>query len=134
MKMLIKVGIIAISAVFISYNQTSQNSDLLTEINSARFKLGLSALQLDECLTKEAQNHCDKMFMTKRLSHDGFQERINNCGKGKASENVAQGQRTPKRCVRSWLNSPGHYKNMMGKWKVCGVGKTNNYWCAIFSK
>ena len=107
--------------------------NLLIAINSARFDNGLSALQLDDCLTQQAQNHADKMARTGRMNHNGFSERLQNCSKNMGSENVAAGQSNATECVSAWINSTGHNKNMMGKWSVCGVGEKNRYWCAIFS-
>ena len=107
--------------------------NLLQEINLARSENGLPELCEDTCLSSQAQNHALRMSKRRKMSHYGFYSRLSSCNKQSGSENVAVGQKTAKQCVKAWLNSMGHYKNMMGNWYVCGFGYHNGYWCAIFS-
>ncbi len=55
----------------------------------------------------------------------------------KAGENVAAGQTTVDEVMRSWLLSPGHRLNVLGRYSEIGMGyaidKTGTpYWCVTF--
>ena len=107
--------------------------DMLKQVNYARSKNKLSPIKLDKCLNTQAQRHTEYMARNRSMTHSGFSSRIKACNRSSGSENVATGQRTVKACMLAWLKSDGHYKNIMGRWTVCGVGMSNNYWCIIFS-
>jgi uncharacterized protein YkwD len=52
-------------------------------------------------------------------------------------ENVAAGQRTPEEAMRSWMGSPGHRHNILGRYTEMGVGVARSangslYWCVDF--
>ncbi len=63
-----------------------------------------------------------------------------------ASENIAEGQETPKRVVEDWMSSRGHRTNILGNWKHVGFGIARqnrpglepgtwrHYWCAKFAR
>lgn len=53
-------------------------------------------------------------------------------------ENIANGYPTPGQVVTGWINSPGHYRNMMGSFRYIGVGDTVGqnggvYWTQQFN-
>ena len=57
------------------------------------------------------------------------------------AENVAAGQKTASDVVSSWLNSPGHRRNIENRNYVeigLGLGETDEglkiYWCQVFGK
>jgi uncharacterized YkwD family protein/spore coat assembly protein SafA len=58
----------------------------------------------------------------------------------RAAENIAAGQRTPEEVVRSWMNSPGHRKNILDPNVTrIGVGYAKggsygHYWTQMFIK
>lgn len=51
----------------------------------------------------------------------------------KFGENMHSGYSNPKSAMKSWKNSPGHYKNLLTSSYVCGaIACYKNTWCAIF--
>jgi uncharacterized protein YkwD len=69
-----------------------------------------------------------------RLSHDGFGVRIEACGGGAGSENVAFGYVSGDGVVSGWMASPGHRRNILGNYTHCGIGKAGTYWCQLFKR
>jgi uncharacterized protein YkwD len=115
---------------------------LLNLHNDARSGKAM-ALSMQIELDDAAQDHADWMAKNDKLSHQGenrsqvwdrIQKKFTTCG-----ENIAAGQPTPEAVVRSWINSPPHYRNMIDKdYKYVGFGiaKARDgtyYWCAVFS-
>jgi uncharacterized protein YkwD len=50
-------------------------------------------------------------------------------------ENIALGQTTEKQVMESWINSPGHCKNIMNaRFKEVGFGRDKNYWTQNFGR
>lgn len=49
-----------------------------------------------------------------------------------AGENIASGQRSPEEVVRAWMNSPGHYANIMGNYTHFATGNTGTSWVQMF--
>ena len=77
------------------------------------------------------------------FSHDGFEKRVKAISKSLEgvgfAENVAYGQTSAEEVMESWLNSPGHKKNIEGNFTHIGVGigKAKNgtlYFTQIFVK
>lgn len=114
----------------------SQNSHLeklvFEQINQYRTSHGLSKLTLDASITKQARIHSQNMADGKvKFSHHGFEQRIKALPLKyeSAAENVAFniGYSDPsKQAVIGWLNSPGHLKNIQGKYTLTGVGVVTN--------
>jgi uncharacterized protein YkwD len=71
------------------------------------------------------------------FGHDGFANRVNVI-KSKlgfiqsSAENVAYGRLTPKEVVTGWLKSPGHRKNIEGKFTLTGIGVAKDKAGTIF--
>jgi uncharacterized protein YkwD len=68
---------------------------------------------------------------TVKFSHHGFEQRVKAIPLkyDSAGENVAFniGYSDPAhQAVVGWLNSPGHLKNIQGKYKLTGVGVATN--------
>ena len=80
--------------------------------------------------------HSRDMNQNKYLSHiapDGSNggDRMISAGyKWKTyGENIAAGHTSEEKVIQSWLQSPGHCKNIMGAaFKEIGVGRAGNYW------
>ena len=109
-----------------SYSSLEQ--EILIQVNKYRKSKGLSALQMNNMITTEAEKHSSNMA-TKRtaFSHSGYDTRIKRIsnhlgGVSKSAENVAFGYTTAKDVVNGWLHSPGHKKNIEGKYKLTGIG------------
>jgi uncharacterized protein YkwD len=50
-------------------------------------------------------------------------------------ENIALGQTTEKQVMESWINSPGHCKNIMNAgFTEVGFGREKNYWTQNFGR
>lgn len=112
--------------------------------NQIRRKYGLNLLKWDFQLIEASQNHSrdmDKNKMKMKISHTGSDnstlrvrvEKTGYRGFFALGENVAWGQQTPKKVLESWMNSPGHRKNILNpNYKEIGVGYVNGYWTQIF--
>lgn len=102
-------------------------SDILALINKHRAKKGLAALQNNSTIAATAHRH-SKNMAAKRVGfgHSGFDARLNSLLKSmkgtSGAENVAYGAETAEEVVRMWLKSPGHKKNIEGKYNYTGIG------------
>lgn len=107
---------------------TDMHEDILRYINEYRQRNGLNSLQMNPVISKEAQGHSMAMADKKTaFGHDGFANRVKfiteKIGFLKSSaENVAYGILTPKEVVSGWLKSPGHLRNIEGKFSLTGIG------------
>lgn len=153
-----KIGYIPMSAVSNtavnqkSANSSSANSYALTSsgnedfdlvldlVNQARAEEGLHPLQFDSRLQKAAHTRAKELVQD--FSHfrpDGSSvfsvfDEINLSNVYRA-ENIADGQATPEEVVASWLKSPGHRKNIMGKdYQYIGIGfhSAEKKWAQLF--
>jgi uncharacterized protein YkwD len=93
---------------------------VLTGVNAARAKAGCGPLTLNRQLTATAEAHArnmaeDDFFGHRDKSGKGFPARIRAQGYplSLAAENIAAGQKTAEKVVQSWINSPGHRKNIL---------------------
>lgn len=101
----------------------------------------VKALQWNDKLEAAAQGHSDYMNRNKILNHTGSKRstpasRISTAGYKWVfvAENIAMGQHTVKEVMQSWLNSPGHCKNIMSKNAVdMGAAKSGAYWTLVFA-
>ncbi len=99
--------------------------------NQARASRGLSALEVQEKIMITSRRSSVLMKQRGRLQH--------GLTSGWRRENIAMGYRTPQKVVRGWLNSPGHYRNIMAsRIKYIGVGDTSDksgslYWTQQFN-
>jgi uncharacterized protein YkwD len=106
---------------------------MLCAVNAERRKAGLKALGLDPNLTKAAVSHSQYQARTRKMSHTGQggsspSTRIKQSGfKARSSgENVAYGYKGVKEVMKTWMNSPGHRANILGKdYTMFGSGVAN---------
>ncbi|MCL2622634.1 MAG: CAP domain-containing protein [Planctomycetaceae bacterium] len=98
--------------------------------NAERQKRGLPALRLDRRLMESARRQANWMARTGIFRH----------GNAPVAENIAMGQRTGREVVLAWLNSSGHFRNMMNRGHgAIGIGSFRGkngvlYWCQQFSR
>jgi uncharacterized protein YkwD len=128
-----------------------QNSELVSsvhrQVNEFRREHGLKPLSLDPTISAEAREHSTAMARSgKTISHRGFNQRLNDIRQKipyeSAAENVAavSGRDDPARTVvEGWKNSPEHRRNMLGDFRVTGIGvaESNNgtyFFTQIFVK
>jgi uncharacterized protein YkwD len=107
---------------------SSMEEEILVYVNKHRRSRGLSALQMNSVITTEAEKHSRNMAIGRTpFSHNGFESRVeritNQIGYVRASgENVAVGNMSAKQVVNGWLHSPGHRRNIEGKYTLTGIG------------
>jgi uncharacterized protein YkwD len=124
-----------------AFSSTDENL-MVTLINQARAANGLKALKIDSTLTSVARWRSKDMY-----SRDYFSHTIPNPPGGNwaneltrrgycftvTGENIAWNNYPDNRATQhafdgegngtdGWMNSPGHYENIMGDWTVIGVG------------
>ncbi|WP_414625148.1 CAP domain-containing protein [Calothrix sp. CCY 0018] len=124
---------------------TSVVQEVVNLVNNERRKAGLSPLRIHSRLNASAQAHSNDMARNNFMSHTGSDgssmgDRIKRYGYNfrRAAENVAAGQSSPQDVMRSWMNSPGHRKNILnGNFRDIGVGyarggRYGTYWTQNF--
>lgn len=94
--------------------------ELLRLHNKERARENRSALQLNDKLTAAAQKYAERLARENKFSHTvggGMSDRVRAEGYRFRSlgENIAKGQSTPASAVKSWMHSPGHRANILGK-------------------
>ncbi|MCL2118317.1 MAG: CAP domain-containing protein [Planctomycetaceae bacterium] len=98
--------------------------------NAERQKRGLPALRLDRRLMESARRQANWMARTGIFRH----------GNSGFAENIAMGQRSSLAVVVAWLNSAGHFRNMMNRSHgAIGIGSYRGkngalFWCQQFSR
>jgi len=119
--------------------------------NIERRKLSLSPLTFNTQLLNAAANHSQNMALQDFFSHTGkdgssLGSRISATGYqfSAAAENIAAGSSTPEQVVSSWMNSSGHWANILNpNLKEIGIGyyfladdtgsvNFNHYWTQVF--
>jgi uncharacterized protein YkwD len=94
--------------------------EMLASVNAARKQAGLRPLKANALLDKAAQGHAEDMlargyFAHKSPSGNTVRERARAAGYGwhLIGENIAFGQTSVDEVMETWLNSPGHRKNIL---------------------
>ena len=117
---------------------------ILALINQHRKSKGLAALENNPVIEAEARRHTVAMASHRSpFGHDGFSYRSKVItskiqGITATAENVAYGSQTAQEVVNGWLKSPGHKKNIEGKFRLTGIGvardeKSVLYFTQIFA-
>lgn len=115
-----------------AFNTTALEKSVFDRVNRYRVSNGLPKLSIDASITRQARIHSQNMAKGKvPFSHQGFKERVTVLPiiYKSAGENVAfnQGYSDPaSQAVIGWLNSPGHLKNIQGKYNLTGIGVAAN--------
>jgi uncharacterized protein YkwD len=105
---------------------------IFDKINQYRVAKKLPKLKLDAKISKQARIHSQNMARHHvPFSHNGFAKRVDTISitYKSASENVAfnSGYDDPvEEAVSGWIKSPGHLKNIKGKYNLTGVGVAAN--------
>jgi uncharacterized protein YkwD len=123
---------------------------VLVLVNQHRTAMGLRPLQRSASLTRAARWKSKHMARFRYFEHSDpsgrspFQ-RIADCGFKRrlaTGENIAAGQRTPQSVFRSWLESPGHRRNIESPaFRYIGIGAVHRgssvygwYWTQDFGR
>jgi uncharacterized protein YkwD len=85
---------------------------VLGAINQARLLQGQRELRWSSELQAIAQTHSDAMAARARLSHEGFQARLESTTSLLCVENVAAGSTSPATLVAAWNKAPQHRRNL----------------------
>ena len=100
---------------------------VLSLIDAQRGAAGCPAGGLSPALQKAAQRYARAMATQDFFGHRapngaGVSQRAWAVGYRfhKLAENIAAGQKTPESVVKTWMNSPGHRKNIL----TCGLQET----------
>ena len=99
----------------------SARQTILKQTNAARAGQGLKPLVLNSALNKVAQDWTKKMSDSGTMSHNPSFFSQYPAGATSGAENVAYGYAVDK-VTPAWLNSSGHYKNIMSKSTHIGIG------------
>ena len=123
----------------------SIESQVIQLTNQERAKNGLKPLAADWQLSRVARYKSTDMRDKNYFSHTSptygspFTMMKNfEINYRSAGENIAAGQRTPNEVVQSWMNSPGHRKNILSPtYTHIGVGHATggnygHYWTQMF--
>lgn len=129
---------------FTTFAEKSLTDDVLSATNKFRKSKGLYALTMQEDLNEIARKHSADMASGKTgFGHGGFNKRSSMAGKKingmkNFAENVAYGARSGEEVVTMWKRSPGHRRNMLGKYKYIGIGTAKDrkgviYYTQVFA-
>jgi uncharacterized protein YkwD len=98
-------------------------------VNKYRQSKNLPPLEIDPAISAIAKKHSEEMARVGKMSHDGFNERTDSVSQTivfrSAAENVAynMGYGQPDLvAVQGWIESPGHQRNMVGRYDLTGIG------------
>jgi uncharacterized protein YkwD len=111
---------------------TDLEKSIFDKINQYRVSKKLPKLKLDSKISKQARIHSQNMAKHRvPFSHNGFAKRVDGTliRYNSASENVAFnfGYEDPvAEAVKGWIESPGHLKNIKGKYNLTGIGVAVN--------
>ena len=134
-----------VSLISFSPNENaSLVSGILSQTNQFRKQKGLSKLIIREELNAIARKHSADMARGRvAFGHAGFAKRNAKAGKEikglhSFAENVAYGATSAKEVVAMWKSSPGHRRNMHGRYQYIGIGTTKDshgriYYTEVFA-
>ncbi|KAI0239024.1 hypothetical protein L0F63_004915, partial [Massospora cicadina] len=115
-------------------------NDMLDQVNELRKNLKAGLLERNEKLMNSAKRHSDDQARMHHMSHHGSDgsepsDRIQqeDYQYSYVAENVASGQKSVKEVMDSWINSTGHYKNLINPIFIhFGAAMNNNFWTQNF--
>lgn len=107
-------------------------AEMLARVNAARKKAGAQPLRSNSKLDLAAQRHAEDMLTRNYFAHENpekksVRERASATGYEwqRIGENIAEGQFSVDEVMDTWMNSPGHRKNILEPdFKELGVGLT----------
>jgi uncharacterized protein YkwD len=109
-------------------SEAKLQQSVLDFVNRYRKTKGLMPLIMMPLITAEASKHSKNMSDGRvAFGHDGFDGRADRLMRqielsNAIAENVAYGKFSAQEVVNRWIKSPGHRKNIEGKFTLTGVG------------
>ena len=98
-------------------------NDVLALVNQTRAEKGVAPLKFDESLLETAMQRAAELSLyyshTRPDGSDCFT--ASSHAATRRSENIAIGYNTPDKVMNGWINSPGHYANIMDA-EVTSIG------------
>ncbi|WP_373544951.1 CAP domain-containing protein [Chamaesiphon sp.] len=102
-------------------------------VNRYRQYRNLPPLVVDPDISAQAKAHSEEMARSGNMNHDGFDRRADLVSKTivyrSVAENIAfnAGHGQPDLvAVKGWIESPGHQRNMVGRYDLTGIGVVQN--------
>ena len=119
-----------------NYENTTKDFEVLQTINNHRQSLGLSILEMNSYISREAFYHTQNMIDTNTLTHSGFEQRSENIRINlpttKVGECVSRNFTNP---LVGWLNSPPHKQIIeTADFNFIGVCYKDDYCTIILAK
>lgn len=122
---------------------SAEETRVVELVNASRARNGLGALTCDAAAVQAARLHSQDQCRRGYMGHDGSDgsdagDRMRREGGSFSAwgENVAYGASTPEGVHDMWMNSRGHYGNIMGNFGRIGVGLDvcggTYYWTEAF--
>jgi uncharacterized protein YkwD len=106
---------------------------IYNRVNQYRQSQNLPPLTIDPIISAQAKAHSEEMARAGQIGHEGFNDRVQSVAKEivyrSAAENVGynMGYAQPEAiAVEDWIGSPGHQKNMVGRYDLTGIGSAKN--------
>ncbi|MFZ4076685.1 MAG: CAP domain-containing protein [Legionellaceae bacterium] len=115
-------------AVAVVETHDSMAQEIVSHLNRFRATHGLPPLVLNPVISQEARVHSQEMARhVVPFGHDGFPRRLSHLvhtipNANGGAENVAYNYKTAKIVAEGWINSPGHRKNILGRYNLTGIG------------
>ncbi len=105
-------------------------AEMLARVNAQRKKAGAAPLSANARLDLAAQRHAEDMLARNFFAHASpegktVRDRVQTADYGwrAVGENIAEGQFSVDEVMETWMNSPGHRKNILDpNFKELGVG------------
>lgn len=119
-------------------DMTAEQEQFLKLINDLRAQHGLPPVTLNNLLNQTAMNYSQALDESGQFTHNlngtSVGDRIKQGGynMSTATENIAKGQGSVEEAFQSWVNSPGHLKNLLNpNITEIGLGMVNNVWTQV---
>ena len=129
--------------IFLGYEHSQEELEVLRLINKHRLTLKLRQLYTNSYLSYKCEEHNTEMVAEDLLSHNGFSQRVEDITTylkcEKVAENVGYGYKSAQGIFNAWLKSERHKENIEGDFMEFGVSARKNltgnvYWTNIFIK
>lgn len=122
-----------------SAEMNAAENQMLLLVNGARATAGLAALKSSPGLNRAAAwKSADPSATGSGLSHTDslgrdYLTRFRECGYGGGGgEDIAYGYGAAQATFDAWMGSPGHRANILGSYKMIGLGQVGSAWTADF--